>query len=144
MPNSQSRDSDNTDDVSNLNTFDNKPTCQENQTSRLTKESEIIEQLRLEQSRINDLLCIFLIVALLTASLVAFCVTRSMLSFGFLSLLSLLPSMRRRKEETIFPISAADKEIKLRELDVEIERIRKQGTPSILSFLTWLKHIFGK
>jgi hypothetical protein len=108
---------------------------QENQMLPLPPQSfQITEQLRVQEAHMVDLLCILLITFLVTASAVAFCVTRSMLSFSFLTLLSLLPSLRRRKEEAIFPISENDFRIKLKELDVEIERIRKQNSTSKLTF----------
>ncbi len=104
MPNSQSSDADNGIDASNTNTLDNKLIRQENQTLPLARRSKTTEQLRLEQARVIDLLCVLLIVTVTASSVVAFCITRSVLSFSFLSLLSLLPSIRRRKEEAIFPI----------------------------------------
>lgn len=144
MPNSQSSDADNGIDASNTNTLDNKLIRQENQTLLLARRSKTTEQLRLEQARMIDLLCVLLIVTVTASSVVAFCITRSVLSFSFLSLLSLLPSIRRRKEEAIFPISAEDLQIKLKELDVEIERIKKQNASTPSLFFTWLKRITGR
>jgi hypothetical protein len=96
VPNSQSSGADNNNDVSNTNTLDSKLVQQESQTLPSARGSKTTEQLRLEQARMIDLLCVLLIVALTTSSVVAFCITRSALSFSFLSLLSLLPSIRRR------------------------------------------------
>jgi len=144
MPNSQSSDADDSSNASSTNTLDKKPIYQENQIALSNRGPKTIEQIRLEQALMVDLLCILLIVTLIAASVVTFCITRSMFSFGFLSFLSLLPSVRRRKEEAIFPISTEDLQIKLKELDVEIERIRKQNASTILPLFTWLKRIIGR
>lgn len=144
MFNSQSSDADNDSDVSNSNILNNKPVHQENQTLPSTSGPKTIEQLRLEQARTIDLLCVLLIVTLTAGSVVAFCFTRNVLSFSFLTLLSLLPAIRRRKEEAIFPISTGDLQIRLKELDVEMERVKKQGTSITLSFFAWLKRIIGR
>ncbi len=109
-----------------------------------TCSSNTIEQMRLEQARMIDWICIFLIFISIVASAVSFCITKSIVSFSFISLLSLLPSMRRRKEEAIFPISSEDLQIKLKELDVECERIKCQNKSPNLPFLTWLKHFIRK
>jgi hypothetical protein len=57
---------------------------------------------------------------------------------------SQLPSLRRRKEEAIFPISSEDLQIKLKELDVEHERIKQQSKSPNLPLFTWLKHFTRK
>ncbi len=144
MRNSQIGGANTNTDVEVANTVDDKPNYQENQILPLRQSSQTTEQLRVEQARMVDLLCILLIVSLTTASVVAFCVTRSLLSFSFLSLLSLLPAIRRRKEEAIFPINEKDFHIKLKELDVEIERIRKQSSSGNLPIFLLLKRILGK
>jgi hypothetical protein len=144
MPNSQINGADNSIDVSGANTLDVTPINQKNQTPTPKRGSKTPEQFRLEQARINDVLSILLIVIPITASVVTFCITRSLASFGFLSLLSMLPAMRRRIVEALFPISAEDLQIKMKELDVEIERIRKHNTPTILHIFTWLKRFTGR
>jgi hypothetical protein len=100
--------------------------------------------MRLEQAKMIDWICILLIFTSIVASTVSFCMTKSMLSFSFLSLLSLLPSLRRRKEEAIFPISSEDLQIKLKELEVESERIKQQSKSPTLHLFTWLKHFIRK
>ena len=106
--------------------------------------SHSIEEMRLEQARMIDWICILLITTSIVASTVSFCMTKSMLSFSFLSLLSLLPSLRRRKEEAIFPMSREDLQIKLKELEVECERIRQQSKSPYLPLFNWLKHVLRK
>ncbi len=109
------------------NIVDEKRISQKDQVALKRRSSNAIEQVRLEQARMIDWICIFLIFTSIIASVVSFCITKSVLSFSFLSLLSLLSSIRRRKEEAIFPISSEDLQIKLKELDVEYERIRHQS-----------------
>ena len=108
------------------------------------KAARTIEQIRLEEARVTNLLCFFLAFGLITACAVTFCITQSPLSFGFLSGLPLIPAFRRRQGETIFPISQEDLQIKLKELDVEIERIRKQSPFTNLAPFTWLRRLLGK
>ncbi len=143
MSNSQSSDADDSSEVSNANTLDNKLIRQENQIP-LPKGLKVTEQFLVEQARSADLICVFLFVTLVAASVVTVCITRSMLSFGFLTFIPLLLSVRHRKEEAIFPISAEDLQIKLKELDVEMERIRKQNSSMNISLLTWLKRIMSR
>ena len=142
MSNSQSSDADN--DIDASNTLDNKLVRQENQTSPSTSELKTTEQLRLEEARMVNWLCFLLVVISTTSSAVAFCVTKNPFSFSFLSLLPLLPVIRRRKEEAIFPISTEDLQIRLKELDVEMERVKKQNTSTTLPFFAWLKRINGR
>ena len=143
MPKSQSSDADDTSDASKAK-VDDKPTCQENQHPPLSSGLKVTEQFLIEQARITDFFCILLIVALIAASTVTFCITRSMLSYGFLTFLTLLPSIRRRKEEAIFPISNEDFQIKLKELDVEIERVRKQNARINFPIFAWLRRLIYK
>lgn len=143
MPDSQSSDADDNSDASNANIVDDKPIHQENQLPQ-PKGLKVPEHFLVEQARIADLICVILISSLIAASTVAFCYTRSLLSFGFLTFIPLPLSIRRRKEEAIFPISAEDLQIRLKELDVEMERIRKHNASGNLSLLTWLKRIFRK
>ncbi len=65
MPNSQSSNADNSSVVSNANTLDNKPIRQENQIP--PKGLKVTEQFLVEQARIADLICVFLIVILIAA-----------------------------------------------------------------------------
>ena len=130
-------------DVIPTNIVEEKRIYQADQTP-LNSCSHTIEQVRLEQARMIDWICILLISTSIIASTVSFCMTKSILSFSFFSLLSLLPSLRRRKEEAIFPISSEDLQIKLKELDVESERIRQQSKSPNLHFFTWLKHFIRK
>ncbi len=141
MPNSQSSDADDNSDASNANIVDNKPIPQENQLPP-PKGVRVPERFLVEQARIADLICVILIISLIAASAVTFCYTRSLLSFGFLTFIPLPLSIRRRKEEAIFPISAEDLQIRLKELDVEMERIRKHNALGNLPLFTWLKRIF--
>ena len=143
MPSSQNSDADNGSEVSNANVLDNKPICQENQISPL-KGLKTTEKFLVEQARIADFICVFLILILIVASVVTFCATRSMFSFGFLTFIPWILPIRRRKEEAIFPISTQDYQIKLKELDVEMERIRKQNPPINLPFFTWLKRVISR
>ena len=106
--------------------------------------SNTIEQVRIEQARMVDWICVFLISISIIASVVSFCITKSIVSFSFISLLGLLPSMRRRKEEAIFPISSEDLQIKLKELDVECERIKYQNKSPNIPLFNWLKHFIRK
>jgi len=115
-------------------------------------ERSSLEHMRLSFLRTTNALCIILIVGLVVvlplASTIAFCVTRSFFSFSLLSPIipgiTLLLGLRRRQEEAIFPISPEDKEIRLKELAVEIERIRKQSTLTSLALFTWLRRLLGK
>ena len=131
-------------DVIPTNIVEEKRIYQEDQTSLNRCGSYTIEQMRLEQAKMIDWICIFLIFTSIIASAVSFCITKSILSFSFLSLISLLPSLRRRKEEAIFPISSEDLQIKLKELDVEHERIKQQSKSTNLPLFTWLKHFTRK
>ena len=106
--------------------------------------SNTIEQMRFEQARMIDWICIFLISMSIIASAVSFCITKSIVSFSFISLLGLLPSMRRRKEEAFFPISSEDLQIKLKELDVECERIKYQNKSLNIPLFSWLKYFIRK
>lgn len=144
MPNSQNSDIDSNIVVNTVGNVNDTLIYRENQTPLSTKGSEIIEQMRLERVRVTDLICILLIVASVAASATTFCITKNILSFGFLSALSALPTIRRRQEEAIFPISAEDKEIKLKELDVEIARIRQRRTFASLPLLTWIHRLIRK
>ena len=65
--------------------------------------------------------------------------TKNPLSFmALLPVLSQVPNIRRRLEEFALPISPEDKEIRLKELDVEIARIKKQSTLTSLPLFSWL------
>jgi hypothetical protein len=141
VPNSQSSDADNGIDDSNAN---NKLVQQENQTLLLTKGAKTTEQIRLEEARTINLLCFLLVVISAGCSVIAFCFTKSVFSFGFLTLLSSLPSIRRRKEEAIFPISPEDLQIRMKELDVEMERAKKQDVSTKPLLFTWLKRTIGR
>ena len=143
MPDSQSSDADDNSDASIANIADNKLIHQENQPLP-PKRLKLSERFLVEQARTADLMCGIIIISLIVASVVAFCDTRSLLSFSFLTCIPLFLSIRRRKEEAIFPISTEDLQIRLKELDVEIEKVRKQNAVGALSFFTWLKHIFRK
>jgi hypothetical protein len=143
MPDSQSNDADDTSDASIANRADNKLILQGNQPLS-PKELHVSERFFVEQARTADLMCGVIIISLIVASVVAFCDTRSLLSFSFLTCIPFFLSIRRRKEEAIFPISTEDLQIRLKELDVEIEKVRKQNAVGILPFFTWLKHIFKK
>lgn len=143
MPDSQSSDADDNSDASIANIADNKLIRQENQ-SLPPKGLKVSERFLVEQARTADLMCGIVIISLIVASVVAFCDTRSLLSFSFLTCIPLFLSIRRRKEEAIFPISTEDLQIRLKELDVEIEKVRKQNAVGALPFFTWLKHIFRK
>jgi hypothetical protein len=143
MPNSQGSDADNSSEVNNANTLDNKPTRQENQTPP-SKGLKMTEKFLVEQARMADFICVFLIIILIVASVVTFCSTRSMLSFSFLPFIPWILSIRRRKEEAIFPISTEDLQIKLKELDVEMEKIRKQNAPLNLPLFSWLKRVISR
>jgi hypothetical protein len=98
------------------------------------------EQVRWSLLQTSNTLCIILIVGLIVvlplASTVAFCVTKSILSFGLLSPIipgiTLLLRLRRRPEEFAFPLSPEDLQIRLKELDVEANRIEKQSTTASL------------
>jgi hypothetical protein len=140
MPNSQSSDAD---DASKANIIDNKLIPQGNQRVP-SKRLRVPEHFLVEQARITDLMCVILTVSLIVASTVAFCYTRSLFSFGFLTLISLPLSIRRRKEEAIFPIGAEDLQIRLKELDVEIEKIKSQNVWKNLPLFNWLKGIFRR
>ncbi len=88
-------------------------------------EGSSLEHVRLSLLRTNDALCIILtlglIVVLPLASTVAFCVTRSFFSLSLLS-----------------PI------IRLKELDVEIARIKKQSTITSLPLFSWLGRLLSR
>lgn len=131
MPESQSQDA------------DNKLIRQENQSPQ-QKGLNLSEQFIMEQARKADRLCVLFIIVLVAATACTFCYTRSPLSFSFLTLLPLPLSIRRRKEEAIFPISREDLQIRLKELDIEMEKIRKQNPSVILTFLNWLKRLFKR
>ncbi len=143
MPDSQSSDADDDSGASKANIADNKLIRQENQPQP-PKGLKVPERFLVEQARTADLMCGIIIISLIVASVVAFCDTRSLLSFGFLTCIPLFLSIRRRKEEAIFPISTEDLQIRLKELDVEIEKIRKHNALGNLPLITWLKHIFRK
>jgi hypothetical protein len=142
MPDSQISDADDNSDASTANRVHNKPIPQENQLP--PQGLKIPDHFLVEQARITDLICVVLIVSLIAASAVTFCYTRSLLSFGFLTFLSLPLSIRRRKEEAIFPIGSEDFQIKLKELDVEMARIKNQNAPIILPLFTWFKRILKR
>ena len=131
-------------DVIPTDIVEEKRISKEDQTSLNRCSSDTIEHMRLEQAKMIDWICIFLIFTSIIASAVSFCMTKSIFSFSFLSLISLLPSLRRRKEEAIFPISSEDLQIKLKELDVEHERVKQQSKSPNLPLLTWLKHFIRK
>ena len=78
-------------DVIPTNIVEEKRIYQEDQTP-LNRCSHTIEQMRLEQARMIDWICILLISTSIIASTVSFCITKTILSFSLLSLLSLLPS----------------------------------------------------
>jgi hypothetical protein len=143
MPESQSRNADNSTDDSNVDNADNKLIRQENQAPQL-KGLNLPEHFIMEQARKDDLLCVLITIVLIGAAVGTFCYTRNLFSFGFLTLLPLPLSIRRRKEEAIFPISKEDYQIRLRELDIEMEKVRKQNSSVILPLLNWLKRIFRK
>ncbi len=143
MPIPQSSDADDSSEDSNANTVDNKLIRQEKQTP-LLRGSKVTDQFLVDQARNADLICITIIFMLIAASVVTFCYTRNILSLGFLTFIPLPLSIRRRKEEAIFPISAEDLQIRLKELDVEIERVRKQNAPLNLPLFTWLKRIISR
>ena len=103
------------------------------------------ERIRLSLLRTTNALCIILTVGPLVASTIAFCITRSPLSFvALLPVLSQVSNIRRRLEEFAFPTSQEDQQIRLKELDVELERIRKQSPFANLTPFTWLRRLLGK
>lgn len=108
------------------------------------KGSRTLEQIRLEEARVTNVLCFLLAFGLITASAVTFCITKSPLSFGFLSGLALIRAFRRRQEEFAFPLSPEDLQIRLKELDVEAKRIEKQSTTASHPLFSWLGRLFGK
>ncbi len=142
MPDSQSCDADDDSGASNANRVDNKPTHQENQLP--APKGLLPERFLVEQARMADLLCGVIIISLIAACVVAFCYTKSLLSFSFMTLIPLFLSIRRRKEEAIFPISAEDLQIRLKELDVELEKVKKQNALGNVPLLTWLKQMLRK
>ncbi len=115
-------------------------------------EGSSLEHVRLSLLRTNDALCIILtlglIVVLPLASTVAFCVTRSFFSLSLLSPIipgiTLLLRLRRRPEEFAFPTSREDQQIRLKELDVEIARIKKQSTITSLPLFSWLGRLLSR
>jgi hypothetical protein len=131
-------------DVIPNNIVEEKRICQEVQATVHNRRSDPLEQMRLEQAKMIDWICILLIFTSIIASALCFCITKSVISFSFLSLNSLLPSLRRRKEEAIFPISGEDLQIKLKELDVERERVKQQSKSPYLPLFSWLKHFTRK
>ncbi len=116
----------------------------ENQASASIRELSTIEQMRLEEARVTNILCALLIFGLIAACVITFCITKSIFSFSFLSFLSPIPKIRRRQEEAIFPMGPEDLQIKLKEQEVEIARIEKQSTPIGLVLFAWLRRILGK
>lgn len=143
MPESQSRNADDSTDASNVDNADNKLISQGNQAPQL-RGLNLPEHFIMEQARKDDLLCVLMTIVVIGAAAGTFCYTRNLFSFGFLTFLSLPLSIRRRKEEAIFPISTEDYQIRLKELEIEMEKVRKQNSAVILPFLNWLKHIFRK
>ncbi len=103
------------------------------------------EHIRLSLLRTANTLSLILTVGPLVASTIAFCITRSPLSFvALLPVLSQASNIRRRLEESAFPISQEDQQIRLKELDVEAKRIEKQSTIASLPLFSWLRRLLSQ
>lgn len=118
---------------------------QEDEKISTESRSGSVQQMCMEQAHVNNALCALLIFVAVAATAVTFCITKSILCFNFLWLLSLLPSIKRRQEEALFPISTEDLQIRLKELDVEVERIKSGKTSTVSTLIAWLwKRLRGR
>jgi hypothetical protein len=103
------------------------------------------EQLRWSLVRTTNALSLILTMGPLIAGTIAFCITRNPWSFiALLPVLSQVSNLRRRLEESAFPISQEDLLIRLKELEVEVKRIEKQSTVASLPLFIWIRRRISK
>lgn len=107
----------------------------ENQSSNPSESRT--EEMRWSHFRTTNALCVLLILAVLTATTVTFCITKSPLSFSLLSCLTALPHLRHRIEIYLFPLSEED-------LLLELMKLKRHQSTTGHSRFAWFHHLTGK
>lgn len=98
--------------------------------------SPILYRLRLYDYWLTNFLCLLLVLAIIIASAITFCLTRSPLSFTYFALLKLLPSLRRRIQSFLYPLSQHELTLELARLQTKVDDY--EGL--VNSLITFLHH----